>query len=371
MRGGTLTFGDEMVVEGGEFAFRPLTGPIEQFIISPAFANAHSHLEYRGMQGKITATEYWPWIRELTALKQTELPDEVKEACLVAAKENLATGVGWIGEHADRPYSAAALASVGIGGVLFQELITFFERDNRAEKWSAVLSKRADAGQLFDGPAHLAAHAYQTVDLDSLREIGASRAPFSMHVAETAFESELTKFGKGPIAEFYARFGFEPPISGKRLIPTLQDLGLVRAGAQFVHCCDVDDSDIEAMASTGVSVAHCPRSNTNLGCPTAPVRRMLESGIPVGLGMDSAASSGPIDMFAEMRSALDVSRALGEPLSAEQVWAMATDLGRRSVPGTRSDGMKFITVRCDDPADLADVIASASPTDVSHVSMSG
>lgn len=58
---------------------------------------------------------------------------------------------------------------------------------------------------------------------------------------------------------------------------------------------------------------------------------MLDAGIRVGLGMDSAASSGPIDMFEEMRAALAASHRRGEPLTGEQVLDMATAGGARSL----------------------------------------
>jgi cytosine/adenosine deaminase-related metal-dependent hydrolase len=94
-----------------------------------------------------------------------------------------------------------------------------------------------------------------------------------------------------------------------------------------VHCCALEDGDIELIKTRGANVAHCPRSNAALGCPPAPVRELLSAGIKIGLGLDSAASSGPIDMFAEMRAALATSIDRSRPLSGEEVWRMATVIG--------------------------------------------
>jgi hypothetical protein len=58
---------------------------------------------------------------------------------------------------------------------------------------------------------------------------------------------------------------------------------------------------------------------------------MLDSGIDVGLGLDSAASSGPIDMFAELRMAMRVSEGRGEPISGPATWNMATTMGAKSL----------------------------------------
>src|SRR5262249_13723713 len=107
--------------------------------------------------------------------------------------------------------------------------------------------------------------------------------------------------------------------------------GLVRPGAQFVHCCAIEHDDVHLLANHRVTVAHCPRSNVRLKCPVAPVREMLDAGILVGLGLDSPASSGPIGMFAEMRSALSVSMERGKPVTPEEVWRMATSMGADSL----------------------------------------
>ncbi len=369
VRAGILEFGDELIVEDGVAVDRrSATGPSDAFIVSSAFTNAHSHLEYRGLQDKIFAADYWPWIRELTQFKGSETADHVTAACLLAAAENRRTGVAWIGEHSDRPGSAQALLQFNICGVLFQEIITFFERESPEAKLATVLQRREAAAITFSGPTYYAAHAFQTVDATTLREIARSEEPFSMHVAETTFESELTENGTGPIADFYRAFGVDVPVTGERLMQSLDSLGLVRTGAQFVHCCDVVDAEIDLLARRGVTIAHCPRSNVRLKCPFAPVRRFLEAGIVVGLGMDSAASSGAIDMFAEMRSALSSSRELGEPLTSEQVWLMATDLGYKSVPAAHvNSAQPLIKIECEPGASLDEIIEGSTPASVSWI----
>ena len=51
-------------------------------------------------------------------------------------------------------------------------------------------------------------------------------------------------------------------------------------------------------------MAHCPRSNGVLGCGIAPVEKLLDAGITVGIGTDSPASTPSFDMFDEMRAAV-------------------------------------------------------------------
>lgn len=323
---GSLELGFEILLDQGRvIEIRPHTGKPEPFVVSPAFINAHSHLEYRGLQDRMTATEYWPWIREITELKKTQADVRVRQESIAAAHENKRTGVGLIAEHSDRPFAATALISAGLDGVIFQETITIFEHDSRLEKLAKVRLRAMEQAKVWRKPVFLSPHAYHTVDEQTLAEFGASGEPISIHVAETTFESELTRDGTGPIADFRRQAGYEVRMTGESIVSTLARLGLVRPGAQFVHCCDLDDRDVQMLAANQVAVAHCPRSNVRLKCPVAPVREMLDAGIQVGLGMDSPASGGPIDMFDEMRTARRVSQERGREISAEEVWQMATN----------------------------------------------
>jgi len=320
---GRLEVGLELVMDGeGGVEVRPHTGLPEPFIVSPAFVNAHSHLEYRGFQGTISGLPYGAWIQELTRRKREQTPDEVRRDCFVAAEENRATGVWFIGEHSDRLGAAEAMQALGLKGHVYQEVITLIERENPAPKLQEIEAKAIENRRLFDGEVTLSPHAYQTVDIRTLESFAGK--PISIHVAETDMENELTRDGAGPGAEFRRAFGHPVEATGLSIVETLAHLGLVGKNVQFVHCCAVSASDIEILVRHGVNVAHCPRSNRALGCPTAPIREMLDAGLTVGLGLDSAASSGPIDMFAEMRAALVASAERGRPLEPEEVWQMAT-----------------------------------------------
>lgn len=370
---GRLDLGLELVLDDGVIQeIRPHTGVPDSYVISPAFVNAHSHLEYWGLMGKMDAAEYWPWIRQITAAKQEQTPEQVRQDCLEAARLNKESGVALIGEHNDRGFSGEALASAGIGGVLFQEVIT----TNGVPEEKVRLSREAAAAnqKAFQGPVRVSPHAYFTVHREVLREFGAGGDPFSIHVAETEAESQFTLSGEGVIADHYRKFErpFQP--TGKTIVGTLDELGLVRKGAQFVHCCDISPDEALLLASRGVTVAHCPRSNVRLKCPPAPVREMLDAGVSIGLGMDSAASSGPIDMFEEMRAALDVSVGRRRPLAAEEVWLMATSMGAVSLPIETpaweievGSSVPLIRIDLGSAMCTEDLIQSGTPASVSFV----
>ncbi|HTQ09420.1 MAG TPA: amidohydrolase family protein [Fimbriimonadaceae bacterium] len=381
--GGRLERGLEVVVERGVIGeIRASSRQPEPYVLSAAFVNAHSHLEYRGLQGKMREREYWPWIREITEAKRAQDLEGVRADCRLAAEENRRTGIAVIAEHSDRPFAAEAMAATGLGGVVFQEVITRFEPEGPHARVMASLGRAFEQSMAaralgWNIPSYISPHAYQTVDEHTLRGIATAGEPFSMHVAETDLENELTLYGTGVIAETYRRLGVGYSAPGKRLIAILDELGLVRENAQFIHCCALDESEVELLASLHVSVAHCPRSNVALNCPAAPVREMLDSGVPVGLGLDSAASSGPIDMFAEMRCALEVAALREAPLTPEEVWRMATDRGAESLGFAIPDlgawrieaGSRTPLIRIDmsDAETIAEVIGTGSPDRVTRL----
>ena len=69
------------------------------------------------------------------------------------------------------------------------------------------------------------------------------------------------------------------------------------------HCVHVDEGEMRALKNANAGVAHNPTSNLKLGAGVAPVARMLELGVDVGIGTDGAASNNDLDMFEEMRLA--------------------------------------------------------------------
>ena len=98
----------------------------------------------------------------------------------------------------------------------------------------------------------------------------------------------------------------------------------------MAHCVSSGKEEIERMAQKGVFVAHCPNSNTNISSGIAPVRKLLDAGIRVGLGSDVAGGHS-LSLFDEMVSAVQVSnlrwRCIDQndrQLSMTEVFYMAT-----------------------------------------------
>jgi cytosine/adenosine deaminase-related metal-dependent hydrolase len=163
---------------------------------------------------------------------------------------------------------------------------------------------------------------------DLARRLG---LPLHTHLAETAEEEEYCQ-------ELY---GCTP-------VEYLEQLGWLAQDVWCAHCVHLRAAEVLKFAAHGVGVAHCPTSNMRLGAGIAPVRRLLDEGVRVGLGVDGSASNERGDLFLEVKQALLVARARGGPqaLSPRDALRLGTRggaavLGREDIgelsPGRRAD----------------------------------
>src|SRR5215211_5572794 len=111
------------------------------------------------------------------------------------------------------------------------------------------------------------------------------------HLAETADEEDFCR----------ERFGCTPVEYAERL-------GWLGDDVWLAHGIHLDDAAIAKLGETGTGVAHCPSSNARLGACAARVRDLLDRGVPVGLGVDGAASQEVSHLGAELRQALYTAR---------------------------------------------------------------
>jgi cytosine/adenosine deaminase-related metal-dependent hydrolase len=92
-----------------------------------------------------------------------------------------------------------------------------------------------------------------------------------------------------------------------------EQLGWVGHDVWHAHCVKLDDEGIYLFGKTKTGVAHCPCSNMRLASGIAPVRRMLNAGVPVGIGVDGSASNDGAQLLGEARQAMLLAR-LGKSL---------------------------------------------------------
>src|SRR5712691_4441528 len=118
--------------------------------------------------------------------------------------------------------------------------------------------------------------------------------------------------------------------TGESPVAFLDSLGVLTERTVMVHCVWVDESDLAIMADRGVSVVHNPSANGFLGDGIAPVRQMLEHGIPVCLGTDGGCTNSRQSVFEEMRMAALMAKARAadaSSMNAEAAFLMGTARG--------------------------------------------
>ena len=137
-----------------------------------------------------------------------------------------------------------------------------------------------------------------------------------------------------------------------------ESVGWVGEDVWHAHCVQLSDDSIAKFGRTGTGVAHCPCSNMRLASGIAPVKKMLCARVPVGLGVDGAASNDATNLFHEAREACLLARVSAQDASAmtaREALELATlggarVLGRDDIgaiaPGMSAD---FIAVNLDRP----------------------
>ncbi|MDF2958304.1 MAG: hydroxydechloroatrazine ethylaminohydrolase [Paenibacillus sp.] len=128
------------------------------------------------------------------------------------------------------------------------------------------------------------------------------------HLAETTDEEQfcLEKVGMRPLAY-------------------MEDTGWVGNDVWYAHGIWFNDAEIKRMGSCGCGVAHCPSSNMKLSSGTIPVRKLLQAGVKVGLGVDGSASNDASNMLWDVRMAYLLHKQLnGDSLTANEALSLAT-----------------------------------------------
>ncbi|HLD68961.1 MAG TPA: 8-oxoguanine deaminase [Pseudomonas sp.] len=164
-----------------------------------------------------------------------------------------------------------------------------------------------------------------------------------------------------------------------------EDLGWVGHDVWHAHCVQLDQHGIDLFARTGTGVAHCPCSNMRLASGIAPIRKMRDAGVPVGLGVDGSASNDGATMIGEVRQALLLQRVGFGPdaMTAREALEIATlggakvlnrnDIGALA-PGMAADFVAFDLRQIAFAGALHDPLAAlvfCAPSQVAHSVING
>lgn len=145
----------------------------------------------------------------------------------------------------------------------------------------------------------------------------------------------------------------------------LEDWGWIADDVWVAHAIHLDDDEVARLGAAGTGVAHCP-SNARLGTGVCRVTDLVAAGVPVGLGVDGAASNEVGGLRPELRQALYAARQRGgagafAPADALQLATEggAACLGRDDIgrlePGARAD---LAIWPGDDLRDMPDSVAA-------------
>lgn len=155
-----------------------------------------------------------------------------------------------------------------------------------------------------------------------------------MHVAESIEEQEMYVQRRGPLFDWLRSQRDMSDCDGETPVQQVRRCGLLGENFLAVHANCLDADDIAALAESGSSVAHCPRSHAYFQHPPFLYERLAAAGVNVCLGTDSMASvlqvrreKPELNMFAEMRAFAEQR----PEIEAEEIVRMATHNGARAL----------------------------------------
>ena len=311
-------------------------------ILMPGLVNAHTHVPMTLLRGLADDLRLEVWLLGYMMPVEREFvsTDFVRLGTLIACVEMIRSGITCFADmYYFEEQVAQATAQVGLRAVCSQTVMKFPTPD--AGFFEESLAASREYIQRWQGhpliTPSVAPHAPYTCTEEILRATAALAAEFDIplhtHLAETGVEVENSRNEHG-----------------MPVIPYVKKQNLFDAKVLAAHCVHLDDGEIQTLLHHKAGVAHNPSSNLKLASGFAPVNKMLEAGLNVGIGTDGPASNNDLDMFEEMRLAAFLGKVTtGDPtaIPAQTALSMATRLGANALhlghltgslePGKRAD----------------------------------
>jgi cytosine/adenosine deaminase-related metal-dependent hydrolase len=307
-------------------------------VVLPGFVNTHHHLYqtlFRNIR-EVQDVELFDWLTFLYTRWANITPDGVYTSALVGLGELLLTGCTTSTDQfyvfpKKQPknlldYEIKAAADIGIrfhptrgsmsrgkskGGLPPDEVVQ--TEDEIMRDSERVIDAYHDTGKFAMCRIGLSPCSPFSVTTELLKETvklaRARKVRCHTHIAETKDEED-----------------FCLQLHKLRPVPYMEKVGWLGNDVWFAHCIYLNDREIKLMGETKTGVAHCPVSNLRLGSGIAPVRKMIENGVPVGLAVDGSASNDSSNMLKELKTCLLVHRIKSgiKSMPAEDVFWIAT-----------------------------------------------
>lgn len=311
-------------------------------IITPGLINAHTHAPMTLLRGLADDLRLDVWLYGYMMPVEREFVDRnfCYTGTLLACAEMIRSGITTFCDmYYNEAEVARATAEAGMRAILGQTILKFPSPDASSYDESLDYCRRFIEEWLHHPliiPA-VAPHAPYTATPDMIKSCVALATeydvPLHIHIAETALEQ------KNSLKQFNVT-----------VVPWLDQYDLFDAKVIAAHCVHLEENEMHTLHIHNAGVAHCPSSNLKLASGVAPVQKMVDAGLHVGIGTDGPASNNDLDMFEETRLASFLQKGVfGDPtlLPARATWALATIEGARALhidhltgsiePGKRAD----------------------------------
>lgn len=342
----------------------------------PGLVNTHGHAAMSLLRGYADDMPLAAWLADkIWPAESTLTSAEIRLGTELAMLEMIETGTTTFTDmYFSMDQVAEAVIDAGMRGVLGHGIIGIGTNAHRDLADAEALYHAYDRAGNGRVRVTIAPHAPYTCPPEYLASVIAMAerldAPVQIHLAETRRE----------VQECQAQFGVSPT-------ELLASTGLFSLRTLVAHAVHVTDRDLDILAAHAVHVAHNPGSNLKLGSGIAPLTKMLDRGLIVGLGTDGAASNNKLDIWAEIRLVALLHKGLLEDavaIPAQEALRLGTVLGAQAL--FLEEGLGLL--RAGAPADiqliditgpryfprhnlLSHVVYSLCGTDVTHVFVAG
>lgn len=295
-------------------------------VILPGLINTHSHLPMSILRGLADdlRLDVWLYGYILPVERKFVNPEFCFLGATLSCAEMLRGGTTcFVDMYYFEEEVAWAAEQAGMRGVCGETIVKVPAPD--ATSFEDSLAYCADFLSRWRGHELIvpvpAPHSLYMTTPEILRETTALARQYNvsqcMHISETVEEVE----------QWEATTGMRP-------VRFLEERGMLDGPLLAAHCVHVNEEEIRILARHRTGIAHNPTSNLKLASGVAPVAKMLDAGIAVGVGTDGCASNNDLDMFEEVRLAALLSKGITYnpvALPAEEAVAMATIYGARAL----------------------------------------
>ena len=277
------------------------TVDLDDAVLTPGLVNAHSHMDLTHLRGRIPAQEHFAdWLESVARARQD--PGQ-KAAALWGVKEALSRGTTTFGDVVPAGSfddMVGVFAETRARARIYVEAIGF-----QPEKADEVFERVWDLVEMKALPptvqTGVSPHAPYSVSLPLLQQLVAMAdghgRPVAIHVAETLEELAFLRHGIGPLRELHRRFDVDDP--GHRPYGSLQafleEVEVDTARLALVHGNYLRPRDVPG----GAFVVYCPTAHAFFRHPEHGVLELLEEGVRVAIGSDSAAAGDSVDVLTE------------------------------------------------------------------------